>query len=132
MTKLRKRGTGSNLADMGRGAVRGHLHWMVNSEAGLACRWGGHGESLRRNRGDAAGAKLDAKLIDRFAVNTGTIPRRSRGLESIRVGGIDASSVEDAGWGGGPVVVGAGERSVRGEGGQQVGSEGAGMPGGRR
>ena len=49
--------------------VRG---WTVNFEAGLACRWGGHGESLRRNRGDAAGAKLGTKLIDRFAVNTGT------------------------------------------------------------
>ena len=131
MLKLRKRGTGSNLVDRGRDAVRGHPCWVVDSEAGLACRWGGHGESLRRNRGDAAGAKLGAKLIDRFAVNTGTIPHRSRDLEAIEVGGIDASSVEGAGWGGGPVVVGAGERPAQGEGGQQVGSEGVGMPGGR-
>jgi hypothetical protein len=28
--------------------------------------------------GDAAGAKLGAKLIDWFTVNTGTIPHRSR------------------------------------------------------
>ena len=136
MVKLRKRGTGSNLVDMGRGAVRGHRWWMVNSVAGSACRWGGHGESLRRNRGDAAGAQLDAKLIDRFAVNTGTIPGRSCCLESIRVGGIDASSVEGAGWGGGPVVVagvttrrGGRESRSQGEGGQQVGSGSAGMPG---
>jgi RNA-directed DNA polymerase len=69
--------------------------------------------------GDAAGAKLGAKLIDRFTVNTGTIPHRSRCLGSIGVGGIDTSSVEGAGWDGGPVVVRADERFVLGEGGQQ-------------
>jgi hypothetical protein len=95
--KLRKRGTGSNLVDRGRGAVRGREAWTLDSEAGLACRWGGHGEGLRRSRGEAAGAKLDAKLIDRFAVNTGTIPHRSHGSGPTRVGGIDASSVEGAG-----------------------------------
>jgi hypothetical protein len=130
--KLRKRGTGSNLVDMGRGAVHGRPLWVADSEAGLACRWGGHGEGLRRNRGDAAGAKLDAKLIDRFAVNTGTIPGRSRGRESTRAAGIDASSVEGTGWGGGPVVVRARERRAHGEGGQQVSSAGRGMPGDRR
>ena len=81
--------------------------------------------------GDAAGAKLDAKLIDWFTVNTGTIPHRSRCPGSIGIGGIDTSSVEGAGWGGDPVVVRADERSVHGEGGQQVGSGSAGIPGGR-
>jgi len=90
---------------MGRGAVHGRQVWAVDSEAGLACWWGGHEEGLRRTRGDAAGAKLGAKLFDRFAVNTGTIPDRSRCLESVQDSGIDASSVEGAGWGGGPVVV---------------------------
>ncbi len=90
---------------MGRGAVHGCLIWAADSEAGLACWRGGHGEGLRRNHGDAAGAKLGAKLIDRFAVNTGTIPHRSCCLESVQGGGIDASSVEGVGWGGGPVVV---------------------------
>jgi hypothetical protein len=131
VVKLRKRGTGSNLVDMGRVAVHGPLIGRTDSEAGLACRWGGHGESLRRNRGDAAGAKLDAGLINRFPVNTGTIPHRSLRPGSIRAGGIDASSVEGAGWGGGPVVVRAGERPAHGEGGQQVSSRSAGMPGGR-
>jgi hypothetical protein len=137
VVKLRKRGTGSNLVDMGRGAVHDHRR-VVDSEAGLACRWGGHGEVLRRSCGDAAGAKLGAKLIDRFAVNTGTIPCRSLGLESIQAGGIDTSSVEDAGWGGGSVVVagvttrlGVRESRTQGEGSQQVGSECAGMPGER-
>jgi hypothetical protein len=131
VVKLRKRGTGSNLVDMGRVAVRSSLVERADSVADLACRWGGHGESLRRNRGDAAGAKLDAGLIDRFIVNTGTIPHCSLGPVAIRVSGIDASSVEGAGWGGGPVVVRAGERPVHGEGGQQVCSTDAGMPGGR-
>jgi hypothetical protein len=81
--------------------------------------------------GDAAGAKLDAKLIERFAVNTGTNSRRSRCPGSTGVEGIDTSSVEDAGWGGGPGVVRAHERCVHGEGVQQVGSGSAGMPGGR-
>jgi hypothetical protein len=105
VVKLRKRGTGSNLVDTGRDAAHNCPMWMVDSVAGLACRWGGHEESLRRTRGEAAGAKLDAKLIDQFAANTGTIPHRSRCPESTRVCGIDASSVEGAGWGGGPVVV---------------------------
>jgi hypothetical protein len=68
---------------MGRDAVHDPLMWRVDSVAGLACRWGGRGEGLRRNHGEAAGAKLDAKLIDRLVVNTGTVPRRSRCLESI-------------------------------------------------
>ena len=131
MVKLRKRGTGSNLVDMGRNAVRDRPVWTVDSVAGLACRRGGHGEGLRRSRGDAAGAKLDAQLIDRFAVNTGTISRRSRCPGAIRVRGIDPSSVEGAGWGGGPVVLRGWESRPHGEGGQQVGSRGAGMPGGR-
>jgi hypothetical protein len=130
--KLRKRGTGSNLVDMGRGAVHGHPVGVADSVAGLACRWGGHGEGLRRNRGDAAGAKLDAKLIDRFAVNTGTIPHRSRCLGAARAGGIGPSSADGAGWGGGPVVVRARERCAHGEGGQQARSRRQGRPGGRR
>ena len=82
--------------------------------------------------GDAAGAKLGAKLIDWFTVNTGSIPFRSRCRKAIRVGGIGTSSAEEAGCGGGPVVVRARERRAHGEGGQQVGSRSAGMPGGRR
>ena len=88
MLKLRKRGTGSNLVDMGRGAVHGHPVWVADSVAGLACRWGGHGEGLRRNRGDAAGAKLDAKLIDRVRSEHGNHPA-SFPLPGIRPGRWD-------------------------------------------
>jgi len=42
---------------MGRDVVRDHRREAgVNSGAGWFRRWGGHGEGLRRSRGDAAGA----------------------------------------------------------------------------
>lgn len=132
MVKLRKRGTGSNLVDKGRGAVHDRPGWVVDSVAGLACWWGGHGEDLRRSRGEAAGAQLDAYLINRFTVNTGTISCCSCGLGATRVGGIGASSAEGARWGGGFVVVRARERRAHGEGSQQVSSTDTGMPGGYR
>jgi hypothetical protein len=66
VVKLRKRGTGSNLVDTGCGAVHDLPVGWVDFEADSACRWGGHGEGLRRSRGDAAGAKLGAGLIDRL------------------------------------------------------------------
>ena len=56
--KLRNRDAGSNLVDSGRSAVHDHRLWVVDSEAGSECRWGGHGEGLRRTRGESAGAKL--------------------------------------------------------------------------
>ena len=84
--KPRKRVAGSNLVDMGRNAARDTRRAAgVNSEAGLRCRWGGHGESLRRSRGEAAGVELDAKLVDRFQVNAGTVPGWS-GTSVIRTG----------------------------------------------
>jgi hypothetical protein len=55
VVKLGKRGTGSNLVDRGRDAVHSLLEGWTDSEADSACRWGGHGEGLRRSRGDAAG-----------------------------------------------------------------------------
>jgi len=131
VVKLRKRVTGSNLVDMGRGAAHGRLR-AADFAAGLRCRWGGHGESLRRSRGDAAGAELDAKPVNRFAVNTGTVPCRSRCPGSTRSGGIGPSSAEGTGGGGGPVVVRARERRAHGQGGQQVSSRGQERPGGRR
>jgi len=77
---FRKRRTGSNLADMGRDAARGRcLSGAANSEAGKFRRSGGHGEGLRRSRGDAAGAELGISLADRHMVNVGTIRGRPTG-----------------------------------------------------
>ena len=36
--------------------------------------WGGHGEGLRRTRGEAAGEKLGTSPVERSAVNVGTVP----------------------------------------------------------
>ena len=63
------------------------------------------GVTVAMARDNAAGAKLDAKLIKRLSVNTGTFPSRSHCLEAIHEGGIGAWSAEDAGVGGGLVVV---------------------------
>ena len=73
-----KRGIGSNLADVGRDAVRA-------GPSGPATPWlvfrgwrGGHGEGLRRTHGEAAGAKLDAAPVDRSAMNVGNHPGAAR------------------------------------------------------
>jgi hypothetical protein len=50
-----------------------------------SCRPGGHGEGLRRSRGDAAGAKLATSPDDRFTVNVGTA-RGSRSRPACQVG----------------------------------------------
>jgi hypothetical protein len=88
VSRFRKRRAGSNLVDMGRGAVRDRWDgWAVNSEAGEFRRWGGHGEGLRRSRGDAAGTKLGISLVDRYIVNVGTIRGRPTGGVSSLAGG---------------------------------------------
>jgi hypothetical protein len=97
VVKLRKRVTGSNLVDRGRGAAHGRPGGVADFVAGLRCRREGHEEVLRRTCGDAAGAELGAKPINRFPVNTGTISCCSRGPGSIRCRGIDPSSVEGRG-----------------------------------
>jgi hypothetical protein len=69
--------TGSNLVDMGRAAVRvGSVNRADNSDIGGHGRSGGHGEGLRRSRGEAAGEKLGADPIERCMVNMGTIRDR--------------------------------------------------------
>ena len=74
--KLRKGLAGSNLVDTGRCTVRDRRREAaVNSEAGSVFRWGGHGEGLRRSRGDAVGVELAASLIDRVRAERGNHPR---------------------------------------------------------
>jgi hypothetical protein len=112
---LRNLSTGSNLVDLGRGAVRDTAHQRaggVNSEAGFGRRWGGHGEGLRRRRGDAAGVELGASLTDRWCVNVGTIHVRPPTAHPVRRW-AGPSPADGCGWGGGPVVV-AGVTTRRG------------------
>jgi hypothetical protein len=58
----------------------------VNSEAGFLFRRGGHVESLRRRRGDAAGVELGVSLTDRLCGERGNHPR-SPELPDSRFGG---------------------------------------------
>ena len=83
---LRKSSAGSNLTDMGRCAVRG---WFVSAgwptpKPVAVVRWGGHGECLRRSRGEAVGVKVGASLINRFLVNVGTIRGRPPAGHPVR------------------------------------------------
>jgi hypothetical protein len=71
---------------------------------------GGHGEGLRRSRGDAAGVEPGASPVDRAIVNVGTTRYRSIALFPA---GDEAVDRPDAGrrvrWGGAVVVLRAGE-----------------------
>jgi hypothetical protein len=68
-----KRGIGSNLADVGRGAVHAcPVGWATPWPVFRGWR-GGHEEGLRRTYGEAAGAKLGAASVDRSAMKVGTI-----------------------------------------------------------
>src|SRR4051794_25532095 len=95
---------------------------MVNSEAGQGVWWGGHGEVLRRSRGDAAGVEVGTSLLDRFGRERGNHPRSPQPASSQLTGGQARCRLRSVGWGGGLVVVRAEENSVHGKGGQQVSS----------
>lgn len=75
--KLRKHRAGSNLVDMGRYAAREPSpSWGGSTpKPDFLFRWGGHVESLRRRRGDAAGVELGVSLTDRLCGERGNHPR---------------------------------------------------------
>jgi hypothetical protein len=102
----------------------------ANFRVGQCLRQGGHGEGLRRSRGDGAGAKLGADPIERMEVNVGTVRRSPAGQSPAgrREGPLPADA---AGRGGGPVVVRGRESRPHGEGAQCVRSINADR-GGRR
>jgi hypothetical protein len=78
-----------------------------------------------------SGQKLGASLVDRHMVNVGTILVALPSGHPARPG-AGPSSADGRGWGGGCVVLRAGESPAHGEGGQQAGGEATGMPGERR
>jgi len=95
-------------------------------------RLGGHAESLRRRRGDAAGVELGTDPVNRNIVNVGTLPGRPY-LRWATAAGGQADRQLTAGDGGGVSVVVRGRESrPHGEGRQRDRSNGIGMPGGRR
>ncbi len=129
-----KRGTGSNLVDMGRAAAcvpRGSTRKTTPGpvmDAGQEAT----GEGLRRTRGEAAAAELGADPIDRHTVNTGTVPGSPYPPPGQGGGGQARRRLTARGRGGGSVVVRAWESHAHGEGTQRVCSTRTGMPGGRR
>lgn len=127
-----KCGTGSNLTDVGRAAARADLiAGKATPRTAIRTGRGGHGEGLRRSRGEAAGAELGISLVDRDMVNVGTVRVRP---PTCRPGWWWAGppSTYGHGRGGAGVVVRGRESRPHGEGRQQVRSLGAARPGGRR
>jgi len=129
----RKCGTGSNLVDMGRAAVRAELSdGEATPPTAVHAGGGGHEEGLRRTRGEAAGEKLGAAPVDRHMVNMGTVPASPVRPRSRRGGGQARRQLMGPGRGGAAVVLRARESRAHGEGRQHVRGSRTGMPGGRR
>ena len=103
-----------------------------DSGAGEPGRRGGHGEGLRRTRGEAAGEKLGASPIERSAVNVGSIPQSSVSPARQAGSGQARGQLMAAGCGGVLVVVGGRESRSQGEGGQRVRGNVTGRSGDRR
>jgi hypothetical protein len=130
---LRNRGSGSNLADVGRAAVRAErTNGEATSGTVIDAGPGGREESLRRTRGDAAGAELDTAPADRDTVNMGTLPCPPYPVCCQQPGGQGHRRLTGAAGGGAAVVVRGRESRPHGKGRQRVRNEGAAMPGGRR
>jgi hypothetical protein len=129
-----KCGTGSNLVDMGRAAVR-----VVVSVRQRRLRSRSVTTVGRPSRkacgvldGEAAAAKLGADPANRCMVNVGTVVVSPSPASCLLVGGQVHRRLLTRRRGGGSVVVRAQESCVHGEGTQRVRGAVAGMPGGRR
>ena len=127
-----KRGTGSNLVDLGRAAVRVDLGDRSATPMSAAnVDQEAIGEGLRRTRGEAVGEELGAEPADWHMVNAGTVPVPPSPSSIQDGGGQDHRRLMAPGRGGGPVVVRGRESRPHGEGAQRVRSAGAGMSGAR-
>ena len=128
-----KSGTSSNLVDMGWATVHA---LFINEEGDLRTlsNWQdeGHGESLRRNRGEAVGEKLDTAPVNRHTLNMGTISAPPSPPLCQSGDGHARCRLMTPRWDGGSVVVRGWESQPHGEGTQQVCNKEAGTPGGRR
>ena len=128
-----KRGTGSNLVDMGRAAAGADrctgMHGPETASNVVSVR---HGEDLRRTRVEAAGEELGADPADWHMVNAGTVPVSPVLALTQGAGGQAHRQLMAPERGGGPVVVRVRESRTHGEGAQRVRSEESGMSGVRR
>ena len=94
------------------------------SEAGQVGRWGGHEESLRRTRGEAAGEQLGTSPVDRSVSERGNRPGPPSPPPRLGGGGQARRQLMVPGRDGALVVVRAWESHVHGEGGQHDRSAG--------
>jgi hypothetical protein len=118
--------------DAGRAAVHAEpRRGTATPKSDFRGRLGGHEESLRRTRGEAAGEELDTDPTDRFVVNVGTIPGSPFPPHRQCGGGQARCRLTDLGWDGGPVVVRGRESRPHGEGAQRVSSDTQAMAGAR-
>jgi len=90
-----------------------------DSDADEQERLGGHGESLRRTRGEAAGEKLGASPVERSVVNVGTVSGPPSPPAVVAGGGQARRRLTASGWGGALVVVRGRESRPHGEGPQR-------------
>jgi hypothetical protein len=128
-----KRGTGSNLVDVGRAAARAEpTEGEATPTPEYLGRAGGHIEELRRRCGEAAGEELVADPADRYTVNVGTVSRLPFLSPSRGGNGQACRRLMAEGQGGASVIVRGRESRSHGEGRQQVRSCECGMPGARR
>jgi hypothetical protein len=131
--KSRKRGSGSNLVDVGRYAARDRrgLGWaVVNSEAGMN---GPVGRPVGRSaayRWRCCRDRVGHLLRESVCSERGNHPRSPSGPAAGRVDRAGPSPTDGRGWDGGPAVVvgvtphrGGRESRPQGQGGQQVGSK---------
>ena len=128
-----KCGTGSNLVDAGRAAVRvepshGETTPKPATDVGGEATVNVCGVAV----GEAAGVELGADPVDRCMVNVGTVAALPFPASSQLVDGQVHRRLTTPERGGGSVVVRARESRAHGEGTQRVRSTVAGMPGGRR
>jgi hypothetical protein len=128
-----KSGTGSNLVDVGRAAVRVDLsHGETTPKPTIDVGGEATVNACGVAVGEAAAAKLGADPADRYMVNVGTVVVSPFPANSQLVGGQAHRRLMARRRGGGFVVVRARESRAHGEGTQLVRSAVAGMPGGRR
>jgi hypothetical protein len=128
-----KRGTGSNLVDVGRAAVRvdpshGETTPKPASDVGEEAMVNVCGVAV----GEAAAAKLGADPADRYMVNVGTVAVLPFPASGQLADGQVHRRLMMPRRGGGFVVVRARESRAHGEGTQQVRRAVAGRSGGRR
>ena len=120
-----KRGTGSNLVDAGRGAMRAEPRLgEATPILGYVGRVGGHTEGLRGRCGDVAGEELGTDPADRYMVNVGTVPVPPNPPPSQGGGGQVRRRLMAWGWDGASVVVRARESLCMAKGGSESATAG--------